>query len=104
MIWFWIIFFIMSCIGAKVSLMSNHYGGKWFVLICIMSAIPYFPLISLWSKNILVDSVVYDAVILFAYLLVYLMCGEGKFLTVIQWVGLSFTVIGLILMKMRINL
>lgn len=102
MIWFWIAFFIVSCIGAKVSLISNdNGGGKWFWIACCISAIPWFPLMTVWTKSILIDSVVYDAIILFAYLGVYFYSGAGKLITLTQYIGLGFTIIGLILMKAK---
>ena len=102
MLYFWIAFFIISCIGAKISILSHdNGGGKWFWISCLLSAIPWFAVMTVWTKSLLIDSVVYDAIILFSYLLIYIICGEGKFLTTIQWVGLSLTVIGLILMKLR---
>jgi len=102
MIWFWIIFFIVSCIGAKISLLSNVSGGKWFIIACLMSAVPWFPVMSLWTKTILIDSLIYDFLILIAYTGVYLICGAGKAFGLWQYMGLLLTIIGIVMMKSRI--
>ena len=101
MLWFWIIFFVMSCIGAKISLIANAQGGKWFIILCVLNAIPYFPLMALWTKNILIDSIIYDVLICGAYIGVYIALGQGKAFGLIQYAGLVLTILGILLMKSR---
>lgn len=101
MFWFWIIFFLMSCLGAKVSLLANQQGGKWFALACILTCVPYFPLMSIWTKSILADSFIYDFLIMAAYTGVYFLCGAGKAFGLVQYSGLVLTVLGIFLMKIK---
>jgi len=101
MILYWIIFVLISCIAAKISLYSNDSGGKWFYISWFFCAIPFFPLLTLWSKNLLIDSVIYDGIIMLAYLFVYFISGEGKSLTTIQLTGIGLTLTGFIMMKAR---
>jgi len=101
MIWFWLAFFIFSCIAAKISLLSNQYGGKWFVLIWIIYLVPFFPILTKITNNILIDSLIYDLIILLTYTSVYIFAGVSKAFTLIQYCGLGLTILGFIMMKIR---
>ena len=101
MIWYWIVFTIFSCIAAKISLLSSQHGGKWFFLIWFIYIVPFFPLLTIWSKNLLIDSLVYDFIILFTYTGIYIASGVSKSFSLVQYIGLTLTILGFIMMKIR---
>jgi hypothetical protein len=91
----------LSCVGAKISVLSNAHGGKWFIFACIFTIIPFFPIITRLSTNLLVDSIIYDVIILIAYLTVFFLNGLGEKVTVVQYIGIGFILFGMILTKVR---
>jgi hypothetical protein len=97
----WLFVFIFNGIGAWVNKLNND-GPGFFWWACLVSMIPVFPIISRYSKSLLIDGLIYDVVIFFSYLIVLLALGCGKAITLIQWVGFALTLIGVILMKVKI--
>lgn len=96
----WLSVFFLNCIGAWVSRLNN-LDGKWFFWACALSIIaaPMFPLISRYSNNLLIDGIIYDIVIFFSYLITLFFLGCATKFTVITWLGVLLTIIGMVLMK-----
>src|SRR5208283_4577471 len=82
----WLIVFFYNCVGAWINKLNND-GKGWFIWACIISACQLFPIISKYSKNLLVDGLIYDVVIFFAYLITLMVLGCGKAVSFIQWTG-----------------
>lgn len=99
---FWIVFIIYSCIVAKTSILSSQYGGNWFIYTWLLCAVPMFPILTRISSNLLIDSIMYDFLIFVSYTIVYLWCGLGKHFSLYQYFGLILSVIGLVMMKMKV--
>jgi hypothetical protein len=96
----WGIVFFLNCFGAYINYLNNVRSG-FFVWACVLSVIsaPLFPLISKYSKNLIVDGLVYDVIIFFAYTFTLILLGCSKILNAHQWLGFVLTVIGFLLMK-----
>jgi hypothetical protein len=96
----WSAVFLLNCFWAYINYLNNVKCG-FFWWACILSVIsaPLFPLISKYSKNLIVDGLVYDVIIFFAYTFTLIALGCSKILTPHQWIGFVLTVIGFILMK-----
>ena len=99
----WIFVFVLNVFSAWTNQLNN-VDKKWFWLACVFSVIPVFPIVSRYSKNLLIDGLIYDIVIFFAYLITLLMLGCGKNVTIIQWIGVVITLIGVVLMKVEIKI
>lgn len=97
----WVFVFLFNCVGAWINQLNNVSTG-WFWWACLVSMVPIFPIISRYSKSLLIDGLVYDVIIFFSYLITLLVLGCGKGITMIQWVGFGITIIGVILMKCKI--
>jgi hypothetical protein len=81
---------------------NDHHGGMWFWISWAFTSIPIFTFIGLVSKNILFDSVLYDVIILIAYVITLLIMGCGTAFNIWNWVGLALTVAGFLLMKVTV--
>ena len=97
-IWMWIAFFIFSCLGAWISRLNN-LNPNWFWASCLISIVPVFPIIARFSKSLLIDGIIYDVVIFLAYLITLCILGCATKFTLVTWLGVLLTVIGVILMK-----
>jgi hypothetical protein len=97
----WLFVFVFNALGAWVNKLNND-NPKWFWAACVISICPIFPIISRYTKNLLIDGIIYDVVIFLAYLIVLMMLGCGKSVTLIQWGGVALTLIGVVLMKVHI--
>lgn len=97
----WLLVFVVNCVGAWINKLNND-GPGWFWWACVISMLPIFPIISRFTKNLLIDGLIYDVVIFFSYVLTLLALGCGKGVTMIQWIGFSVAIIGMILMKVKL--
>lgn len=70
-----------------------------FWLVSIVGAFPLWSFVSKVSKNLLFDGLLYDSCMLLSFVITFIFLGEGKAFNLIQWSGLLFCIIGLILMK-----
>ncbi len=96
----WIFVFIINSIGAWINFMNNKETG-YFWWACLISILPIFPIISKYSKNLLIDGLLYDVIIFFAYLITLLLLGSGKNISLLQWIGFIITIIGCFIMKWK---
>jgi len=97
----WVIIFIFNMVGAWINYLNNIKIG-WFWWACLISMVPMFPIISRFSKNLLLDGIIYDVVIFFSYLVTLIFLGCAKTVTLVQWIGVVLTIIGCLLMKVKI--
>jgi hypothetical protein len=103
MLWYWIPLFIMSCLTAWMSFLSNQIGGgKWFWMVWAIGLIPWWALLSKISNRLLVDSLIYDVVLTISYTGTLLILGASKNFNFIQWLGFFLTLSGIFLMKSKI--
>lgn len=101
-LYWWILIFVFYCGQAYLSKLNNTLGGKWFLFACISSVIPIWALIARYSNHLLIDGIIYDVLLFVSYVLTFIILGETKGFNWMQWVGLGTTVIGVLLMKVRI--
>ena len=94
---------IMYSSYAYVTKQNNLYQTSfWFWVMWAIGALPLWNCVSQKSTQLLVDSFLYDFVILISYVVTLIILGEAKAWIINQWFGLILCVIGLILMKIRL--
>lgn len=98
----WTLLFAFYCIHSYINKMNNDLGGKWLWYAWLISIIPVFPFVARYSKNLLWDGMLFDLIMFFSYVLTLLYLGSGKAFTMIQWGGFALTIIGFVLMKVKI--
>lgn len=101
-IYWWIAIWSFYCLQAWVANKNNQLGGKWLVIAIIYSALPVWPIISRFSKNLLFDGIIYDMILFLSYVVTLLLLGSGKTFNTVQWVGLACVILGVVLMKARV--
>lgn len=101
LIW-WTLIFIFYCGHSWINKQNNDLGGKWLLFAWLISIIPVFPLVARFSKDLLFDGMLFDFIMAFSYIVTLLYLGAGKAFTFVQWAGLALTVIGFVLMKVRL--
>jgi len=79
-----------------------HQTPIWFWLMWAVGAIPLWNVVSLKSKNLLVDGFLYDLIIILAYVGTMIYLKEAKAFVLNQWIGLGLCILGIILMKLQL--
>jgi len=100
LVWFLLFWFYIG--HTYINWRNNIHGGAWFWLAWAISIIPMFPLVVRYSKNLLIDGILFDIIMFLSYILTLLILGSGKAFNLLQWCGLILIVLGVILMKVRI--
>lgn len=98
----WIPALIILCVAeAYVGVISNNSKDwKWFFICWVLMFPPMWPLISRYSKNIIRDGLIFDALSTSIYLIVPVCMGLAKDFSWAQWAGVGLIFTGLILMKL----
>lgn len=97
----WLLIFGFYCFHAWINWKNNLLGGQWFLYAWLISILPVFPLIARYSKNILLDGMIFDVIIFLSYVGTMIYLGAGEKFVNSQWFGLAITIIGFILMKVK---
>lgn len=88
------------CIGAYLSKSTNNSTAIWWLYVLfVWNALGIWPIVAKYSKNLLFDAMLYDAICLFAYYVTLLSLGDAKTLSIYQWVGCIMVLVGMILFK-----
>jgi hypothetical protein len=89
---------------AYLSYLNNQSGGyKYFFASWIFGAIiPFWPIISRFSKNLMFDGMLYDMIIFTSYSLTFFFLEKHfeKF-TAINYTGLMMVIFGMIFLKIK---
>ena len=98
----WIpIVMLLYVLGAYLSYKNNLYGGKWFFLSFLLGAFPIWQLIAWQSNDLLIDGIIFDIIIVIAYVVTISILTQGY----MEWTwkhvtGLILMFSGLILFKL----
>jgi hypothetical protein len=99
----WILPLILICsLGAYCSKLSNDkvpYGATYVFLVSIFCALVWV-WVSKVSKNLLMDSVIFDVVVCVVYAGAYAYLGFASGFTWYNWAGLFAAMVGLVMMKL----
>jgi hypothetical protein len=83
MSWFYLwvpIEILLALFGAWVSVKNNAQDSlSWFLLTWAAMALPTWPIISKYSKNILFDSMLFDSILIVGYTLAIAYFSEYRF-------------------------
>ena len=91
----------VCCVGAYVSKLSNDkvpYGALYVFLGSLLSALLWV-WVSKVSKNLLIDGIIFDVVVVVVYAGAYVYLGFAAGFTWLNWAGLAAAVLGLAMMK-----
>jgi hypothetical protein len=91
---------LLYVLGAYLSYKNNLYGGKWFVLSFLLGAFPIWQLIARFSNDLLIDGIIFDIIIVIAYVVTISILTQGYFTWTWKHItGLVLMLSGLILFK-----
>ena len=94
---------VLYFFNAYASINNRDIGGaKWFVLLWLTSAVPVWMLVSKYSKNLVLDVLIYNMVLLVAFLLGMMIFGQMKTFLWYHLIGLSLCVLGLFIMNIKV--
>jgi drug/metabolite transporter (DMT)-like permease len=99
----WIPLLITICCFASW-LSSKAYGNwKWFWMLFLTNGLlQVWPFVAKYSKQIVIDAIFYDAIMIVAYIF-SLMFFTGTKFQVYQWVGSVLVMLGLICIQLKSN-
>jgi hypothetical protein len=94
-----IIFYVLY---AYLSRQSNLYGGKWFAALWGLGIIQLWPLITLVSKNLFFDGILFDIILMTSYFVTLgLLNKDFEKFNIYQWISLGLIAVGMILFKIK---
>ena len=76
---------------------NSHY---WVVVLFGMGLFGAWPLVAWYSKNLILDALLYDLIIFLSFYITLLFLGVAQNFSMFQWIGTFFAAVGLILLKM----
>jgi len=86
-----------------LSKQNNEYGGKWIYIAYIYGMIcPFWIYVSVKSKNLLFDGMLYDNIMFLTYVFTMLYLGVGDKLQSHQQLGLILIVLGSVLIRIHV--
>lgn len=85
---------------AYLSKRSSDEQGWWWLAVWLVGAVPLWAVVSRYSRNVMVDGILFDLLIFFSYLLTFLALGCGESFGAVRWAGLVLVCIGFVLLKM----
>lgn len=97
----WIsILIILTALWAYMARTVN-LNPKSYLFYVLFLAIPVWPFVSKFSKNILFDGLLYDIIMTLTYAVVFIVMGTSNGFKLENWIGLFLTILGIILMKVN---
>jgi len=101
-IWWIPIVFVHFGIYHYASKMNNEFGGKWiWITLFLGMSVQWWTIVSLVSRNLLFDGLLYGIVLTGNYVIVMAWLGAGAGYRWWQWLGVVVVVIGFALMKLE---
>lgn len=100
--WFyiWVPFIIvLHGISCKLSVSNQHGSNTAGMWLWIIGALPIWVIISRYSKNILVDAMLYDTLLVITYTIGIAYFGD-KVLTPMNYAGIALMFAGLLMVKL----
>lgn len=99
----WVPIAILFYMGyAWITKQNNELGGNWLYILYIYGAFgQIWPLVSRYSKNLLIDGFIFDTIIIAAYVSTLIYLGAGESFNKIQWCGAGLALIGILMMKLE---
>jgi hypothetical protein len=79
---------------------NNKFGGAWFYYTWISFCIPLWAIMTKVSKDVVIDGMILNVLILFSYFAVFYFFGEIQKLSTLNIIGIIMFIAGLILAKL----
>jgi len=102
--WVWIPAAILLYIAsARFTVWANDKedptSWKWVAALYVLNLCGLWPLIARYSRNILVDGLLYDLIIFFTFYATMVFLGSAQRFNDWQWGGCALVIVGFALMK-----
>lgn len=102
--WVWIpAVTLLYCVSAFWTVWANDKENpnswKWVIALYVLGLCGLWPLVARFSHNLVLDALLYDLIIFFAFYLTLLYLGEASKFTLMQWVGSILVVLGFLMLK-----
>lgn len=78
---------------------NDDLSWRPVIALYVLNCFGLWPLIARFSKNVVVDGLLYDLIIFFSFYLTMLYLGAAEKFTFTQWVGTGMLAAGLIVIK-----
>ena len=103
--WVPVVCLIYGCYAYITKKNNDSEGVFWFW--CLFGyglvASGFWSIFSKFSKNILIDGFIYDFFVILSSVVTLIYLGSGENLNKIQWIGIVFVFVGIILMKIQLK-
>lgn len=88
--------FLLCYVATKYNNKSPWSNYLW---ISFIDLIPTWALASYWSKNLIFDGMLYDAVLVISSVVMFWLLGRAEHFSLLNWVGVVLVIFGLMLVK-----
>ena len=78
---------------------SDPNSIRWVWALYLINILGLWPWIARFSKNLVLDGLLYDLIIFFVFYLTVLCLGAAKGFTTVQWVGTGVVIVGFVMIK-----
>ncbi len=106
--WMWVPLVLLHySVYSWLSIQVNLYPEKisWIIFLIVFGAVgQYWVFVSMFSKNLILDAMIYDLSIVFSHYLTFVYFGQASAFLLHQWLGAVLVFIGIVLMKLEIPL
>lgn len=97
--YWWIpLLIVLYAANAYVSTLAKD-GWKWVGIAMIIQAFGLWPIVARYSKNLAIDAMLYDFLLLFSMYGTFWYLGVMDNFNIYQWIGFTLCIIGMIFMK-----
>ena len=97
----WTLVAILYIVYAIITKKANDtHSWSWVAVLYFLNALGLWPLVSMYSKNIILDGFIYDIIIFVTFYVTMIIMGAGERFTTTQWIASAMMFLGLILFKL----
>lgn len=91
---------LLYLVQSYFTIKNNQIGSKWFWFLTVSSMIPCWAIVSRFSKNVVVDAIIYDVLLTVSYAIgILYFSNTFERLKVINLCGIILIIVGLLLFK-----
>lgn len=83
-----------------LTIKNNQIGGKWFWFLAISSMLPCWAIVSRYSKDVVLDAIIYDVLLMVSYAVgILYFSNTFERLKVVNLCGIIMIIVGIYLFK-----
>jgi len=99
LIWIPIVIIYYSIYALISKKINDGYHWGWIIVLFLIQALGFWPIVAKFSKNIILDGILYDSIIVLSFYVTMIILGVANEFSLIQYIGMSIAFIGFMMLK-----